>query len=163
MAAPDATPLDLRELFAAPWEGYGELWRPAWLRWLPLPSTFHFRSSILDATADSWEVLDTMTFPDGSTQQRRMHCRQVTPERLLLTAEDMPGGAEVRPRSDGFDFTPYVIRTHVLGPLRIPLRHIDTVQLEPDGTLLDTIELGFLGLRVGRVTMRLHRTSACPS
>jgi len=160
MAAPRATPLDLRELFAVPWEGSGALWRPAWLQWLPLPTTFRFSSEIVNATTGAWDVLDTMTFPDGSTQQRRMHCRQLTPERLRLTAEDMPGGAEVHPRSDGFDFTPYVIRTRVLGPLRIPLRHLDTVQLEPDGTMLDIIELRFLGLRVGRVTMRLHRTSA---
>lgn len=148
------------KLFSEPWEGDGELWRPAWLRPLPLPNTFKFRSEILNAATDSWDVLDTTTFPDGSIQQRRMHCRQLDPQRLQLSADDMPGGAEVHPRNDGFDFTPYVIRTPVVGRLRLPLRHVDTVQLKPDGTLLDTIELSFLGLRVGKVTIRLHRASA---
>jgi len=74
----------------------------------------------------------------------------------------MPGGAEVRLRGDGFDFSPYLIRTPVLGRLRLPLRHFDAVQLEEDGTMLDTIELRLLGVRLGRVTMRLSRVAATP-
>src|SRR5215211_6899846 len=106
-----ARPLDLREVFAQPWEGNADVWRPWWLRPLPLPSTFAFRSEILNQTGDRWDVLDTTTSPDGSVRQRRMHCRQVAPDQLRLTADDMPEAAEVHPRSDGFDFAPYVIRT----------------------------------------------------
>jgi Protein of unknown function (DUF3833) len=149
--------LDLREVFAAPWEGEGVLWRPWWLRALPVPSAFTFRSEIRDLRGDEWDVLDTTTFPDGTVQRRVMSCRRLAPDRLVLSAPDMPGGAEVRPRADGFDFTPYVIRTPVLGPLRVPLRHHDRVELQPDGTMLDVIELRFLGLRVGVVTMRMRR------
>lgn len=153
-------PLDLRELFAEPWEGAATLWRPRWQRWLPAPSEFRFRTESLDHANDSWEVLDTITFPDGSIQQRRMHCDQLANGLLRLTADDMPDGAEVCPRQDGFDFTPYVIRTPVLGSLRVRLRHFDRVQLEPDGTLTDTIELRFLRVRVGILTMQLRRVSA---
>ena len=69
----------------------------------------------------------------------------------------MLGGAQVRLRHDGFDFTPYVIRTPVLGRLRVPLRHHDTVCVTADRTLTDTIEVRLLGLRVATVTMRLGR------
>lgn len=149
--------VDLREVFAQPWEGPAEVWRPVWLRLLPLPKSFVFRSEILNESGDSWDVLDTSTFPDGTVQQRRMRCRQIAPDRLELAAGDMPQGAEVHLRSDGFDFAPYVVRTSVLGPLRLSLRAFDTVRIQADGTMLDVIELRFRGIRVARVTMCLRR------
>ena len=150
-------PLDLRRLFADPWEGEGVLWRPWWLRALPAPATFRFRTEITSGAGDSWEVRDATTLPDGTVRVRTMHCEQLAPDRLRLSAEDMPGGAEIRSHEDGFDFTPYVIRTPVLGPLRVPLRHHDRVRLEKGDAMSDTIELRLLGVRVGRVTMRLRR------
>lgn len=111
--------LDLRALFAEPWEGEGTVMRPRWQRWLPAPDRFAFRSERRNVSDDGWDVLT--------------------------------------PRADGFDFTPYVIRTPVAGPLRLPLRHRDSVVLETDGTMHDTIELSLLGVGVGRVEMRLRR------
>jgi Protein of unknown function (DUF3833) len=150
---------DLRELFAQPWEGEASIWRPWWLRWSPGPSRFAFRSEIANASADVWDVIDTTTFPDGSVEQRRMHAEVVTPGRIRLTADDMPGGTEVTARPDGFDFTPYVIRTPVAGGLRVPLRYTDSVTLTDDGEMVDTIELRALGIRVARITMRLRPAS----
>jgi hypothetical protein len=149
--------LDLRELFAQPWEGEGKVERPWWLRWLPMPVTFRFRSEIANVHGDAWDVLDTTTFPDGAVQRRWMHARQITPDRVKLVADDMPNGAEVRVHDRGFEFTPYLIRVRVGGPLHVPVRHLDTVRLADDGEMIDTIELRVLGVRVGDVTMRLRR------
>ena len=153
-------PLDLRALFATPWEGDAVVTRPWYLRFLPAPGSFHFRSEIADERGDRWDVLDTTTFPDGTVQRRRMHAHQISEEQIELIADDMPGGARIHLRAAGFEFTPYVIRTPVLGRLRVPLRHHDTVELEPDGTLVDRIEVRFLGVRVARVHVRLRRTGA---
>jgi hypothetical protein len=152
----------LREVFAQPWEGEAAVWQPWWLRLVPTPKKFRFRSEILNPSEDSWDVLDTSTSPNGTVQQRRMHCQQLAPDRLKLTADDMPHGAKIHLRLDGFDFAPYVIRTPVFEPLRLPLRYFDTVRLRPDGTMLETIELRFLGIRIGRVTMRLRSVSTSP-
>jgi hypothetical protein len=153
------TPLDLRSVFAEPWSGDARLWRPWWLRWLPIPSRFAFRSEIADVTDSGWEVRDTTTFPNGQVQVRTMRCTPLADGRLRLSAEDMPGGAEVTPRPDGFDFSPYTIKTPVLGPLRVSLRFTDNVRLEPDQTMVDEIEMRYLGVRVGMVRMRLRRTT----
>ncbi len=67
----------------------------------------------------------------------------------------MPGGAEVIARQDGFDFSSYTITTSVLGPLRVPLRFTDSLRLTSLDTMLDKIEMRFLGVLVGRVTIRL--------
>lgn len=149
--------LDLRELFASPWEGTGILWLPWWLRWLRQPRTFRFRSEIVGPAGESWDVLDTMTFPDGSTWPRRMHCRSLSDGRLRLIAEDMPGGAEITPRDDGFNFSPYVIRAPIIGPLRARLHCRDAVTVQNSDHMTDAIELRFLGVRVGRMTMHLER------
>jgi hypothetical protein len=150
-----ASVVDLRELFARPWAGSAQLWRPRWLRWLPAPDRFDFRSEIADVTEEGWEVIDTSTFVNGRVEVRRMRCTVLADGRMRLDADDMPGGAIVTPRDDGFDFTPYRIRTPVLGPLRVTLRFTDRVRLTPDATMLDEIELRYLGLLVGRITMRL--------
>lgn len=151
-------PVDLRELFARPWTGTGELRLARGLRWLPIPTTFRFRSEILDPSDTGWHVRDTTTFPDGRVQVRVMRCTRLADGRLRLTAADMPGGAEVSPRHDGFDFSPYTIRTPVLGGLRVPLRFTDSVRLLPDGTMVDRIEMRWLGVLVGAVTIRLRRS-----
>ena len=152
-----AGPLDLRELFATPWEGDAIVARPWYLRLIPAPRSFGYRSEIASQHGDHWDVVDTATFPDGTVQRRTMHAHRITEDLIELTADDMPGGARVHVRRDGFDFSPYAIRTPVLGRLRLPLRYHDRVQLEADGVLTDTIELRFRGVRVGTVTMRLRR------
>jgi hypothetical protein len=150
-------PLDLRELFAQPWVGQAVLWRPWWLRWLPVPESFGFRSEIVDPGEGAWTVRDTSTYPDGSTHVREMHCERLAPSRLRLTAPDMPGGAEVVTTPGGFRFSPYTLRTTVVGPLRVSLRFRDVVRLEPDGTMVDEIEMRLARILVGTVTMRLRR------
>jgi hypothetical protein len=91
-----------------------------------------------------------------------MHCQRIAAERLRVTAEDMPAGAEVRLRSDGFDFTPYVVRTRVLGRLSVGLRCLDSVQLMDDGRMIDTIEARLFGICVARVRIVLRRSRRWP-
>lgn len=154
---PGPVPLNLGAVFADRWEGEGRLWRPWWWRWLPLSERFRFASERLNVRDDSWDVLDTLTFPNGRVQRRTMHAEQLTAHRIRLTADDMPDGAVLRSGPDGFEFAPYVIRTPVLGPIRLPLHHYDVVRLEDGDTMIDTIELRLLGVLVARVTMRLKR------
>lgn len=155
----DAEVLDLRELFAVPWEGVASLWRPLWARWVPAPSTFRFRTEITNLAEDSWDVIDTTTYPNGRIEQRRMRAHQISPTQISLSADDMPDGAQNHLRPDGFDFEPYLLRTRVLGPVRIPLRFRDQARLTDDGqTLVDRFEMRLLGILVGRVTLRLKRT-----
>jgi hypothetical protein len=150
-------PLDLRALFATPWEGDGVVVDPWYLRLIPGPRRFRFRSEISDVHGDSWVVVDTITFADGAVQRRTMQARQLDDDLIELTAHDMPGGARVRTRGTGFDFSPYLIRTPVLGQLRVALRYYDSVDLDPTGVLTDTIALRYRGLRVATITIRLRR------
>lgn len=152
-------PLDLRELFARPWSGPATMWRPWWLRWLPLPSPVHFRTEVADAhlaETTGLTVTDTMTFSRGKPWVRTMNAQLVGPGRWRVIAEDMPGGAEQTVTEDGFAFTPFTILAPVVGPLRVRLRCTDEIILV-DGTMVDSSELRFVGVLVARVVMRLTR------
>jgi hypothetical protein len=94
-------------------------------RWLPAPRSFRFRSEIANVAGDSWDVVDTTTYPNGRIEQRRMRAHQISPTQTSLEADDMPEGARTHLRPDGFDFEPYLLRVKVLGPLRLPLRFRD--------------------------------------
>lgn len=160
MSAVDPVPLDLREVFAEPWSGEATIWRPWWLRWLPLaPSRVHFRTRITDAhlaETTGLTVHDTTTFPNGRVWERTMNARLIGPGRWVITADDMPGGAEQLVGPDGFAFSPYTILVPVLGPVRARLRCTDEITMADERTMLDTIEMRFLGIVVGRMTMELH-------
>lgn len=152
-------PLDLRELFAVPWSGPLTLWRPWWLRWLPLARPVHFRTEVEDAhlaETTGLRVKDTMTFANGRAWERSMTARLVAPDRWQVIADDIPGGAEQAVYDDRFVFTPFTILFPLLGTLRVPLRCTDEIVLVDD-TLVDTSEMRFLGIRVGRMVMRLTR------
>lgn len=154
-------PLDLRELFARPWTGQATVWRPRWLRWLPVVSQFHFRTEISDvelAETIGLLVHDTTTFPNGKIWKRTMRARMVAPGRWVVSAGDMPGGAEQTVASDGFRFTPYTILAPVVGPIRLPLRCNDEIRLVDPTMIVDEIEMRFAGVHVGTVTMQLART-----
>ncbi|MFL6061974.1 MAG: hypothetical protein ACJ72E_12140 [Marmoricola sp.] len=160
MPADPSAPLDLREVFARPWSGDATIWRPWWLRWFPSSSRIHFRTEVTDAhlaETTGLTVHDTTTFPGGRVWHRTMTARLVAPDRWSITAEDMPGGAEQVVGADGFAFTPYKILVPVLGPVRVPLRCTDEIVMSGGTTMIDTIEMRFLGVRVGRMVMELHR------
>jgi hypothetical protein len=154
-AAP--APLDLGEVFASPWVGEATIWRPWWLRWVPLQTRFEFRTEAVP-TDNGVVVNDTQTFPNGRVWERTMLGERLAPDRWRMSADDMPGGAEIAVRSDGYSFTPYTIWAPVLGSVKVPLRCHDEVQFEDEACLLDTIEFSFLGVKVGTLTMRLRRT-----
>lgn len=154
-----AEPLDLRKLFERPWSGPTELWRPWWMRWLPLGVPVHFRTRVADAhlaETTGLRVTDTMTFSNGKVWERTMTARLEAPDRWRVTAEDMPGGAEQTVGADRFTFSPFTILVPVIGPIRVRLRCTDEIVLEGD-TMIDTSEMRFLGVRVGRMVMRLEQ------
>ena len=160
MQTPAGAPLDLREVFAEPWAGTAVVRRPRWLRWLPVASSFHFRTEISNvelAETTGLLVHDTTTFPNGRTWRRTMTARLVAPGQWEIRAKDMPGGAEQQVTTDGFTFTPYTILAPVIGPVRVPLRCEDEIRLLDGRTMTDTIAMRFLGVPVGTVEMRLTR------
>jgi hypothetical protein len=77
--------LDLPQLFAVPWEGEGLVQVPFWARWVPAPRSFCFRSEIANLAGETWDVVDTTTYPNGRTERRRMRATPRFYDRVDLT------------------------------------------------------------------------------
>jgi hypothetical protein len=155
-AGPGFTPLRPREFFGSPWSGDGE-WRPrAWLRWIIGRRRLRFRVFTTWLTDELWLVHDTTTWEDGRVERQHFVATLIAPDRIRLTGAEIPGGAEVSLRSDGFSFSPYLVSVPVpFLPFPLLVRCQDACRLEGD-ELVDTIEISLLGIPLGQQVMRLR-------
>jgi hypothetical protein len=154
------SPLEPQRFFAQTWQGEGELAPRGLLAHLPGARRFSFRSFTTMVSEDFWIVHDETRWEDGRIELRDGLCRRLDETTLRMTYNDMLGGTEVRLRSDGYDLGPYAMLVSAPGlPLRLPVRCTDSCRLEPDGTLVDSIDLTVLGVRVGRQIIHLRARS----
>jgi len=158
-----ATPLDPRRFFGQTWEGEGELTLRGLRARLSAARRFSFRSFTTMVSDDFWVIHDETRWEDGRVELRDGLCRRVDETTLRMTYDDMLGGTEVRLQADGYELRPYTMLVPVPGtPLRLPVRCTDSCRLEPNGTLVDTIELAVFGMRVGQLVMRLRPSAGAP-
>lgn len=150
------SPLEPQRFFAQTWQGEGELALRGLLAHLPGARRFSFRSLTTMVSDDFWIVHDETRWEDGRVELRDGLCRRLDETTLRMTYDDMLGGTEVRLRSDGYDLGPYTMLASAPRlPLRLPVRCTDSCRLEPDGTLVDSIDLTLLGQLIGRQIIHL--------
>ena len=144
-----------RDFFGRSWSGDGEVvLRPAWLgRRAPL--RFRATRTARWLNDDAWVFEDTAAFDNGYTEQRRVFCEFVTPERVEVVAGHLPDGTAADFEPGGYRIHPYRLAVP-LGPIVVPLWCRDRHDFDADGTLRDVIDLMIGPLRIGRVTMRVR-------
>lgn len=81
-----------------------------------------------------------------------MFAELIAPDRIYVTADDMPLGADILLYENGFRFTPYDALVNYQGSV-YRLRCLDECSIDVNGFLHDTIKMYFWGLPVG--TMHL--------
>lgn len=81
-----------------------------------------------------------------------MFAELVAPDRVHVTADDMPMGADILLQERGFRFTPYYALVSYGGRL-YRLKCLDECRVDEAGFLHDTIRMFFWGFPVA--TMRL--------
>jgi hypothetical protein len=148
------TPLQPREFFRGLWTGDGELIPHPLLRWLVPRQPFRFTSEPVWLSETTWQVRDRMEFFSGRLIERRMFAELVAPDRIHVTADDMPLGADILLHARGFRFTPYyVLGAYKDGGRLYRLRCLDECRLDDGGFVHDTIGMYYWGMRVA--TMRI--------
>jgi hypothetical protein len=144
-------PIRPRDFFGRAWQGRGELsfWPP--VLWGRAARPFDFHREITWESDTVWMVEDRVTYADGERYVRRMIAELAGPDRVRVTADDMPGGAELHLEEGGYRISPYRL-TLPIGPLRFVLRPRDEVRPAGDDGALDwTIRFSWLGLPVGKL------------
>ena len=141
------TPLQPKEFFRGCWRGEGELVPHSLLRpfvrreRIQLFSEAHWLSDTI------WLVKDRMEFSSGCVHQRRMFAELVAPDRIHVTADDMPLGADILLHERGFRFTPYHAWGSFHGRL-YRMQFTDTCVLDEHGNIHDTIRMRYHGFPI---------------
>jgi hypothetical protein len=151
----EPTPMPPREFFRRAWSGEGEVVFFPGLLWRRYPLRFRCRREATFLTDDVWYYDDQVFMGDGRVEARRRFCQLVTPDRIHVTADDMPDGADVALDDRGFEIAPFWL-TVPIGPLRWPLRCREQSRFESDGTFVETFHLRSFGLPAGRMTFRVR-------
>lgn len=151
---PDITPLQYRTFFSGIWSGDGELLPAFPFRlWMP-DERFQFHSETEWLSDNEWIARDRMEFASGRNIERTMFVWKVAVDRLHMTAEDMPRGADIHLRENGFFFSPYVILAKQRGQT-VRLKCLDENMIDQQGVIHDTIRMFLLGIPVATMKIRV--------
>lgn len=152
------TPLNARKFFSGLWRGTGELIPSRLNSWLILKEQIRFQSSPVWLSDTIWKVEESFEFSSGKVIKRKMFAELVAPDRVHITADDMPLGADIILHEKGFNFTPYYILGD-FGGRKWRMRCTDENRLDENGIIHDKIEMFYFGLRVAEMnlTVRIER------
>jgi hypothetical protein len=143
------TPLQPREFFQGIWQGEGELIPSPLLRWVIPRERFQFSSEATWLSETIWVVADRFEFASGRVLRQKMFAELIAPDRIHVTADHMPLGADILLSATGFRFTPYyVLGSHCDGGRMHQLRCWDECTLDTEGLIHDTIKMYYRGFAV---------------
>lgn len=129
-----------REFFAGKWYGQGEFIPALPFRWCLRRQSVSYWGEAQWLSERFWIVPERIEFARGGVIQRKMFCELVAPDRIHVTADDMPLGADLELHEKGFRFTPYYAWS---GPGRRKwlVRCFDENVLDDDGGIHNTIQM----------------------
>src|SRR5215471_8291087 len=128
------TPLQPKEFFRGFWYGEGELVPHPLLRLLISRERIRLSSEAHWLSDRIWVVTDRMEFASGWVNERKMFAELVAPDRIHVTADDMPLGADILLHEGGFRFTPYYAWSSLRGH-RYRVRCTDDCVLDAEGKI----------------------------
>ena len=147
-----ATPLEVREFFSGLWTGRGELLPAWWARWFYPKERVDFSSEAVWLSPTVWLVNDRFRFSSGRVLETRMFCELTARDRIHVTADHMPLGADILLSERGFAFTPYRVVVEHRG-IRLQLRCLDENTLDPEGRVHDRIRMFWHGIPAGELRL----------
>jgi hypothetical protein len=150
---PKPTPMSPRDFFASAWTGEGELTLLPTFIWGRFRQRFTLTREITWISDDAWVVDDRAVLAAGGVETRRLVCRFTASDRILVTAAELPDGAEVSLSEEGYRIWPFRVLVPI-GPIGFILGARDHHRVEDDGTVVDTMEFRFVGVPVARLKIR---------
>ncbi len=150
--AEEITPLKPRKFFSGIWRGEGELIPSRLNAWLVPKEQIRLQSRPIWLSDTIWKVEESFEFSSGKVIERKMFAELVAFDRVHITADDMPLGADIVLHDKGFSFTPYYILGD-FGGRKWRMRCVDDNQLDENGVIHDKIEMFFCGARVAEMSL----------
>jgi len=149
------TPLQPKEFFTGAWIGEGELRPHSLFKWLIPTERFRYSAEPVWLSDKVWMVNECLEFSSGRVIARTMFAQAVSQERLHVTADDMPLGADIILGENGFRFTPYYIWSRYKG-IRWRLRCTDENLVDETGAVHDTIRMFLCRFPIAVIRMSVN-------
>lgn len=146
------TPIQPKEFFRGQWKGQGKLIAHPLLRWLVPEERIYMSSEACWLSETIWVVKDHFEFSSGRIIERRVFAELIAPDRVHVTADDMPFGADILLSENGFRFTPYLVLATYRGRT-YRVRCKDKCRVDAAGYVWDEISMYFCGLPVARMEL----------
>ena len=134
--------------------GKGEFRLHSILRWLVPDQDVAYQGRTTRPSDTLWIVTEETGLSLAGPIPRATYVRILGPERLHMTCDDIPGGADILLDGRGFKFTPYRFRSS-FGGGHVTVRCIDEAQLDAHGVLHDKIKMSFAGIHMATLTMAI--------
>ena len=147
------TPLQPKEFFTGFWKGEGELIPHPLFRWVMPSEHIKLLSKPVWLSDNVWIVKERFEFSSGDVITRKMFVEIIEKNRLHVSADDMPLGADIILHEKVFRFTPYLIWFRYKG-WRWRLKCIDENLIDDSGAVNDKVRMFFMGFPIA--TMHIH-------
>ncbi len=105
-------------------------------------------------TDTMWMAVEKFQLHQAGPTSRITYIHIIGPERLHMTCDDIPGGADMLLHNGGFKFTPYLFRTPFAGRY-LTVRCHDEALLDKDGVLHDHIKMVYAGIQLATMSMSI--------
>jgi hypothetical protein len=149
------TPRQSRQFFDGLWLGNGEFCLHSILRWFVPNQQLRYRGQTTRLTDTLWMATEEFSLSRTGVRARKTFIEIVGPDRLHMTSDDIPGGADILLQERGFRFTPYLFRSRLARGYLV-VRCVDEARLDEEAVLHDQIKMYYAGFHVATATMAIN-------
>lgn len=150
------TPLEYKKFFAGTWKGEGVIVPQPLIQWLVAEEKLRFVSETQWLSDTIWMVKEHFEFFSGRTIRRTVFAEVTGPGRLHVTSDDLPKGADMTLKENGFIFDPYDILASYRG-MTLKLRCLDENLIDDQGMIHDMVKMYFAGLPLATMYLTVER------
>jgi hypothetical protein len=148
------TPLQPQKFFSGLWLGKGEFRVHSVLSWFVPNQQVQYQGRTTALSDTLWMATEEFHLSHAAPTSRTTFISILGPDRLHMTCDDVPGGADILLDESGFHFTPYLFRSPFKGRYLL-VRCIDRARLDESGLLHDEIKMYYAGVHLATMSMAI--------
>jgi hypothetical protein len=148
------TPLQTRDFFTGLWIGTGEFRLHSVLRLFVPNQVVSYQGQTTWLSDTLWKATEEFTLSHEGSRNRITYIQIIEDDRLHMTCDDIPGGADIILHERGFRFTPYLFRSPFAGK-HITVKCLDEAILDEQGVLHDHIKMYYGGIHLASMNMSI--------
>jgi hypothetical protein len=146
------TPLQIRDFFTGVWTGMGEFCLHSVLRLFVPNQAVRYQGQTTWLSDTLWKATERFTLSQEGSIHRTTYIQIIEDDRLHMTCDDIPGGADIILHEKGFRFTPYLFRSPFAGK-HITVKCLDEAILDEQGELHDQIKMYYGGIQLASLNL----------